>query len=119
MVGGYYPGNNTDYSDLKQAKGNRRDTEDETLKQMGDRSYRIDAHILNSIHSIEKVLTNGSDFNKTQLEDFRMYLENVSFKFNKILQEEKAENIPNHILEREFRRVTKLLSNVSSILYSD
>ena len=101
---------------IKKAKGNFHLPDEELLKQLGNRAYKLKPYQKKNIEEITKRLTSGRELTKDELELYLSHLEKLSYELKEILQEEQAEKISNLQLEKELRKVAQLLGQVSSIL---
>src|SRR3989338_6404178 len=83
--------------------------EEEVLKDVGNRAYKLKKHEDENIKYIEERLRSGKELTKKELHEYLHYLDEFSHELKEILQEEKGENITNIQLERDLRRVAQLL----------
>ncbi len=116
MAGGHYPGQGGHGHGLKHADDHGHFPDEEILKEVGNRAYKLEDHIKENIKNIEKRLRSGKELTKHELHEYLHYLDHLSHELKHVLQEEKAEHISNIQLERDLRKVAQLLGEVSSIL---
>lgn len=110
---GQYPGGN---HGIRHADDHGHFPEEEVLKEVGNRAYRLKKHEEENIRRIEERLKGGKAVTKKELHEYLHYLDEFSHEIKEILQEEKSENISNIQLERDLRRVAQLLGEVSALL---
>jgi hypothetical protein len=113
--GGYYPGQQPQHG-LKKTEDHGHFPEEELLKDIGNRAYKLKDYEKKNIKNIEDRLKSGKELTKKELEQYLHYLDEFSHELKEILQEEKSEEISNIQLERDLRRVAQLMGEVSSIL---
>jgi hypothetical protein len=101
---------------LKHAGDHGHFPEEELLKDLGNRSYRLKPHEAANIREIETKLRNSKEMSHTELHEYQHFLEHMTHELKEILQEEAAEHIHNLQLEKDLRKVAQLLGEVSSIL---
>ena len=101
---------------VKKASGAFHHPDEEIVKELGDRGYKLKPYEKKNIEEISKDLNSGQEIEKKELEEYQSYLEKFSYELKEILQEEQAERISNLQLEKDLRRVAQLLGQVSSIL---
>ncbi len=115
MAGGYYPGQQPQHG-LKKGEDHGHFPEDESLKEVGSRAYKLKDYEKKNLKNIEDRLRGGKELTKKELEDYLHYLDEFSHELKEILQEEKEENISNIQLERDLRKVAQLMGEISSVL---
>ncbi len=101
---------------LKHAEDHGHYPEEEVLKDVGSRAYKLKEYEKANLKNIENRLKGGKELTKKELDEYLHYLDEFSHELKEILQEEKAENISNIQLERDLRRVAQLMGEISSIL---
>jgi hypothetical protein len=115
MPNGHYPGQ-PGHHGIKQGDDHGHYPEEEVLKEVGSRAYKLKAYERANIKNIENRLRSGKELTKKELHEYQHYLDHFSHELREILQEEKAEGISNIQLERDLRKVAQLLGKVSSVL---
>jgi len=116
MAGGGYPGQQGQGHGLKHAGDHGHFPDEELLKDIGNRAYRLKKYEKQNIKKIESKLKNSKELTKKELHEYQHYLEHFSHELKEILQEEQSEHIHNLQLEKDLRKVAQLLGQVSSIL---
>jgi hypothetical protein len=116
MAGGYYPGGQPQQHGLKHGEDHGHYPEEEVLKEIGSRAYKLKAYEKANLKNIEDRLKGGKDLTKKELEEYLHYLDEFSHEIKEILQEEKTEEISNIQLERDLRRIAQLMGEVATIL---
>ena len=116
MANGRYPGQQGQGHGLKHGDDHGHFPEEELLKDIGSRAYRLKKYEKQNIKKIESRLKNSKELTKKELQEYQHYLEHLSHELKEILQEEHAEGIHNLQLEKDLRKVAQLLGQVSSIL---
>ena len=101
---------------VKKATGKFHHPDEEVLKELGNRAYKLKPYQKKNIEEISRRLTSGQELNKDELENYQSYLEKLSYELKEILQEEQAEKISNLPLEKDLRKVAQLLGQVTTIL---
>ncbi|NTV23571.1 MAG: hypothetical protein HGA85_04310 [Nanoarchaeota archaeon] len=114
MAGGY-PGQQPHHG-LKHADDHGHYPEEEVLKEVGHRAYKLKDHEKKNLNSIEERLRSGKELSKKELETYLHFLDEFSHEIKEILQEEKAEEIANIQLERDLRRIAQLMGEVATLL---
>ncbi len=109
-------GHGQHHGSIKPASGTFHVPDEEILKEVGNRAYRLNKHQKENIEEIEKRLKSGEALPQKELEEYQEYLEHLSIELKEILHEEQAERISNLKLEKELRKVAQLLSQVTSVL---
>ncbi len=116
MAGGqYYPGQQPQHG-LKHGDDYGHFPEEEVLKDVGSRAYKLKQHEKANLKNIEERLKSSKELAKKELEEYLHYLDEFTHELKDILQEEKAENISNIQLERDLRKAAQLMGEISSIL---
>ena len=115
--GGYpYPGQGGGQHGLKHADDHGHFPEEEVLKEVGNRAYKLKDHEKANINNIEARLRSGKELTHKELHEYLHYLDEFSHELKEILQEEKAEGISNIQLERDLRKVAQLMGEISTIM---
>ena len=101
---------------LKHADDHGHFPEEELLKDVGSRAYKLKDYETANIKNIELRLHSTRELTKKELHDYLHYLDHLSHELKEILQDEKSEGISNIQLERDLRKVAQLMGEVSAIM---
>ncbi|MEM3374089.1 MAG: hypothetical protein QXE31_02600 [Candidatus Woesearchaeota archaeon] len=113
--GGFYPGAQQGHQGLKHADDHGHVPEEELLKDVPPRAYKLKPHEKKNLEYIEKKLKSG-EITKKELHDILHFLEHFSHELKEILEVEREEHIVNMELEKELRKVAQLMGEVSFML---
>lgn len=111
-----HPGQQGGGHGLKHADDHGHFPEEELLKEVKDRAYKLKPYQKINIKEIEVRLKSGEEMTHKELHDYQHFLEHMSHELKEILQEEHGDHIHNMQLEKDLRKVAQLLSEVSALL---
>lgn len=103
----YYPGQQ--YEGYKNSDDFRHYPDNEYIKELGDRGYRLRDFERSNIAAIEERLKIGG-LTSAESHDYFDYLDKLSLEIREILQEEKEQGIANVQLEKDLRVIGQLLT---------
>lgn len=101
---------------LKTADDHGHFPEEEILKDLGSRAYKLKPHEKESINEVEQALRSGQTVDKDTLHHYQHFLEHLTFELKEILQEEHGDHIHNMQLEKDLRKVAQLMQEISAVL---
>jgi len=101
---------------LKHADDHGHFPEEELLKDVKNREYKLKPYERANIKEIENKLKSGEELSHDELHEYQHLLEHMTHELKEILQEEHGDHIHNMQLEKDLRKVAQLLSQVSAIL---
>ena len=87
----YYPGQQGGQHGLKQADDHGHYPEEEVLKEVGSRAYKLKEHEKDNLKNIEERLRGNKELTHHELNEYMHYLDEFSHELKEILEEEKAE----------------------------
>lgn len=90
--------------------------EEELLKEVGSRSYKLKPYEEANLSEIERKLHSGEHLDHHELHEYQHYLEHMSHELKEVLQEEHHDHIHNLQLEKDLRRVAMLLQEVTAVM---
>ncbi len=111
-----HPGQQGGGHGLKHGDDHGHFPEEELLKEVGSRAYKLKHYEKANIKEIEAKLTSGEEIGHKELHEYQHFLEHMSHELKEILQEEHGDHIHNMQLEKDLRKVAQLLSQVSALL---
>ncbi|MFH2020157.1 MAG: hypothetical protein ABIJ34_02020 [archaeon] len=116
MSGGYPAQQGGEHHGLKHAGDHGHYPDEELLKEVGSRTYKLKPHEEANIKEIESRLRNSKEMSHHELHEYQHFLEHMTHELKDILQEEAGEHIHNLQLEKDLRKVAQLLGEVSAVL---